>query len=69
MSEDRISIRRADYVFLRDQSRELLAALTALSNEAASWSEQDLAQIGGWTNTRCLTKRIEEARLLIEKFK
>lgn len=41
---------------------EVLVALTHLINAAAGWREEDLAEIGGWTNARCLVGRVTEAR-------
>ena len=44
---------------------EMLAALTKLANEAAGWRVEALAEVGGWTNARCLMLRVEEARAAI----
>ena len=46
---------------------ELVEALKYLSNEAAGWRDADLAEVGGWTNTRCLMLRIEQARAVLAK--
>ncbi len=45
--------------------RQFFSALVSLSNEAAGWDEQGLAEAGGWTNTRCLQRRVSEARTAI----
>lgn len=40
----------------------LREVLIKLSNEAMGWSEAQLAEVGGWTNARCLLLRAKEAR-------
>ena len=59
---------RAFMDLLRERERELVEALTKLSNEAASWREETLAELGGWTNARALAQRVGEARALLAKY-
>lgn len=44
---------------------EALEALRYLRNEVAGWHEEELAEVGGWTNTTCLKRRQAEAEAIL----